>query len=277
MYEKEPFIKKYRSPEDNNPSDDTEDYSPKQAQLQQLIDDPDRILGTDDNNCVWLAKIREDGSQIWASTCNDGSIRSAGSNPPSLLSTQGLKLLKPGSKQHEAYIKDMKDPNAESIMKSVIPQHIHLLAKPPFLNLVISNFLLNYNINLQSEEINLLMEELEYYDQIPEVHALLCEMADVIPVRYNSVSAVALHKVLGVKTFLRFDTYDFYMATVCFLEKYGKRKEAADILMLASELGQFHIAQWVYKKWENCMVWALHKIGELEDDIMHDVKKWHDF
>jgi hypothetical protein len=253
-----------------------DEYQEQRAQLQQLLDDPDRELGTDDNDCLWLAKIREDGSQIWASTYN-GQIRSAGSNPPSILCDLGLKLLRPGSKTHEKYIKDLKDPHSISIMKSMIPRHITIGSAPHLLSLLISNFLLNYNIDLQSEEINLLQEELEYGEQIPEVHELLCEMAYTIPIRFNSVGAVVLHKLLGVKIGLRFDTYDFYMATVCFLEKYGKRKGAIDVLILGSELGQFHIAQWIYKGWENCMVWALNRVGVLEEEIMHDVKKWHGF
>jgi hypothetical protein len=263
------------SPTDD-PQHDEDEHRPKRAQIQELIDGGDGQLGYDDNGCYWLAKIREDGSQIWLSSYN-GYIRSCGTNPPSILCDIGLKLLKPGSKTHERYIKDLKDPYKVGIMKSMIPQHITIGSAPHLLSLLISNFLLNYNIDLQSEEINLLKEELAYGEQIPEVHELLCEMAYTIPIRFNSVGAVVLHKLLGVKIGLRFDTYDFYMATVCFLEKYGKRKGTADVIILGSELGQFHIAQWIYKKWENCMVWALNRVGVLEEEIMHDVEKWHGF
>lgn len=265
--------KKMENPSDASDGDDK--YREVRAQLQALIKDPAGTLGLDDNDCFWMSKIRDDGSQIWASLYKQ-TVRSAGSNPPSMISSIGLKLLKPGSKLHEQYIHALKNPYAESVMKSVIPRHITLSSAPYLLFLVIHNFLLNYNCDLQSEAINLLMEELEYGHKIPEVHDLLCEMASHIPIRYDSASAVALHRFLGVKTFLRFDTYDFYMATICFLEKYGKQREAPDVLIVGSELGQFHIAQWVYKTWENCMVYVLNKVGSLEDDTMHEIKKWHD-
>jgi|GEM_PF-3141587 len=260
-------------PSINNDAEHDDEYRDKKIQLQKLIDDPDGWLGYDDNNCGWKAKIREDGTQIWLSSYNK-IIHSAGSNPPSLLCKTGLKLLKPGSRLHERYIKDMKDPNTESIIKSVIPRYIVIGSAPYLLGIVIKNFLLNYNIYLKSEEITLLMEAFEYGEQIPEVHELLCAMAYHIPIRYNTVGDVILHCLLGVKIFLRFDTYDFYMSTVCFLEKYGKQKEATDILTLASELGQFHIAQWVYKKWENSMKWALQELDLVDDDAMHDINKW---